>query len=287
MREQQFNTGAVEINYAEGPPTGPPLLILHGGAGSWRSGSGLIQALSGRWHVYAPDFRGHGGSGHVPGRYHLRDYVADTAAFLRYVVGEPAIIYGHSLGGEVAIMVAAQHPELVRAVIDGDAPLSAEDHPTEQPTHKAMNVLWHSLAGKPVPEIVAGLKETPVVLPGESTPRRAADVFGEDSPWFEFQATNLHQLDPDMLGAVLAGPKIMLEGYDPDMLLPAIRCPVLLLQGDPAVGGLLSDAEVQRGLSLLSSAMHVRLQGIGHELHGPPGQEQDVLWAIASFLERV
>ena len=134
MREKQFHRGGVEINFAEGPSSGPPLLTLHGGAGSWRSGSGLIQALSGQWHMYAPDFRGHGRSGHVPGRYHLRDYVADTAAFLHYVVAEPAVIYGHSLGGEVAIMVAAQHPELVRAVIDGDAPLSTEDHPSDPGT---------------------------------------------------------------------------------------------------------------------------------------------------------
>ena len=150
-----------------------------------------------------------------------------------------------------------------------------------------MNVLWHSLVGKPVPEIVVGLKETPVVLPGESGPRRAAEVFGDDNPWFEFQATNLHGLDPGMLGTVLAGPEILLEGYDPDKLLPAIRCPVLLLQGDPAAGGLLSDGGVERGTSLLTSATHVRLHGIGHELHGPPGQEQHVLRAIAPFLERV
>src|SRR5262245_53026388 len=117
LGERRFQTGSVEINYAESPPTGLPIVVLHGGAGSWRSGIGLIELLAERWHVYAPDFRGHGLSGRVPGRYVLRDYATDTAAFLERVVREPAVVYGHSLGGEVAIMVAAQHPPLVRALI--------------------------------------------------------------------------------------------------------------------------------------------------------------------------
>lgn len=287
MNERCFDTGTVALNYAEGPPNGPPFVLLHGGAGSWRSGAALIERLLPGRQVYAPDFRGHGKSGHVPSRYRLRDYVADTAAFLEGVVGEPAIVYGHSLGGEVAIMLAALRPELVRAVIDGDGPLSTENHPTEEPVHRAMNVLWHSLAGKPAPEIVAALKDMPVAVRKGEAPRRAADIFGEDSPWFELQATNLHQLDPDVLAAVLEGPETMLEGYDPQALLPAIRCPVLLLQADPAAGGVLQDEEVRTGLRLLPHATHVRLEGIGHELHGPPGQTQRVLDAMAPFLQSV
>jgi len=90
-----------------------------------------------------------------------------------------------------------------------------------------------------------------------------------------------------MLAAVLAGPEVMLEGYDPAHLLPAIRCPVLLLQGDPATGGLLRDDEVALGLRLLPQAAHVRLAGIGHELHGPPENVPRVLRAITPFLDDV
>jgi hypothetical protein len=31
MREASFNTGKVLLNYAEGPQTGPPLVLLHDG----------------------------------------------------------------------------------------------------------------------------------------------------------------------------------------------------------------------------------------------------------------
>ena len=287
LHERRFHTGTVELNYAEGPAVGSPFVVLHGGAGGWQSGLGLAELLAERWHVYAPDFRGHGLSGHVPGRYTLRDYAADTAAFLAGVVPEPAVVYGHSLGGEVAIMVAAHHPALVRALLVGDAPMLKENHVTQAPGHRAMNVLWHSLAGRPVDEIAAGLRQMPVAVPGAEAPVPAREAFGEESPWFAFQATNLNRLDPGTLAAVLAGPEVMLEGYDADTLLPAIGCPVLILQADPAAGGFLRDEEVELALQLLPRADHVRLPGIGHELHGPPGQERTVLEAITPLLNRL
>ncbi len=283
--ERLFHTGTVEINYGEGPPAGPPLVILHGGAASWRYADALIDLLVDRWHVFAPDFRGHGQSGHVPGHYRLADYAEDTAAFLRGVVREPAVVYGHSLGGEVAVMVAAQHPGLGQAVIVGDVPFSTHNHPTEQPDHRAMNELWHRLVGRPVAEIAAGLREMQVSVPGTTAPVRAGDAFGEEHPWFAFQASNLNRFDPGVISAVLEGAEVMLAGYDPEVLLPAISCPVLILQADPAAGSLLSDGEVGEGLRLLPRATHVRLEGIGHELHGRHAER--VLRAITPFLGAV
>ncbi len=288
LREHRFDTGLVAINYAEGPSNGPPFVLLHGGAGSWRYGQGLLAALLDHWHVYAPDFRGHGGSGRVAGHYQVMDYAADVAAFLAGVVREPAVVFGHSLGGWTALALAAEYPEVVRAVIDGDAPLTREGHrsPIEEPTHRAQNVLWHSLASRPVAEIASALKDTPYLVPGEATPRRYADVVGEDSPWFEFQATNLHQLDPDMLAAVLAGPGYLLAGLEPERTLPAIRCPVLLLQADPAAGGAWRDEEVREAMRLLRRGSHVRLVGLGHELYGT-GHVAEVVQAISPFLAQV
>lgn len=96
--------------------------MLHGLAARWQLFMPLIPALSQEWHVYALDFRGHGSSGRGE-RYWLEDYVADTVAFLRGIVQEAAVLYGHSLGGWVALVIAATHPELARAVIVGDSAL--------------------------------------------------------------------------------------------------------------------------------------------------------------------
>ncbi len=286
MQERRFDTGKVELNYAEGPPNGPPFVILHGGSGSWQYAEAFIDILKDRWHVFAPDFRGHGDSGHVPGHYAVRDYADDIIAFLAGVVREPAVLYGHSLGGEVAIMVAAQRPDLLLADIHGDVPLSRKQHTTQEDNfHRAMNKLWHQLAGKPEAEIEIALRDMPVKIPGADEPIRAEDALGKESPWFPFQASNLHRLDPDVLAAVLAGPDVMLDGYDPETLLPAITCPVLILQADPAAGGGMSDAEVDMGLKLLPEAQVVRLKGIDHSLHAMHSQE--ILDAISPFLSDV
>jgi pimeloyl-ACP methyl ester carboxylesterase len=108
---------------------------------------------------------------------------------------------------------------------------------------------------------------------------------GEDCTYFAHQATSLHQLDPDMLAAVLKGPASMVEGYEPEVLLPAITCPVLLMQADPAQGSALPDDEVKLALKLLRHATHVRMDGLTHALHAPPGGTQRVLEVFRPFVE--
>lgn len=267
LAEAAFQTREVALHYAEGPPTGPPLVVLHGGSGRWQYGQALLEAFAESWHVYAPDFRGHGRSGRVAGAYHLRDYVRDTAEFLAGVVQQPAILYGHSLGGEVGVMLAAQHPALVRALIVADSPLSMANHATEKPAHRAQNELWHTLAGKPVDEIEPALRQMAVPVPGEDALRPAEEAMGRENRYFAHQALSLHQLDPDMLAAVLAGPQVMLDGYEPELLLPAIDCPVLLIQADARHVSALSDHDVALGLRLLKHPTLVRLDGLGHPLH--------------------
>src|SRR5436305_9734293 len=107
--ERQFDSTSVSINYAKfdavpGAVPGYPLVLLHGGSARWQAALPIIPALSGFGPVYALDLRGHGKSGRVPGRYTLRDYTGDVSTFLEQVVREPAVLYGHSMGGQVAIM---------------------------------------------------------------------------------------------------------------------------------------------------------------------------------------
>jgi pimeloyl-ACP methyl ester carboxylesterase len=70
-----------------------------------------------------------------------------------------------------------------------------------------------------------------------------------------------------------------------DELLPAIRCPVLLLQADPAAGGVMTDAEVERALPLLRQPRHVRLEQTGHFLFDP--QKEPALRAMIEFFHSI
>jgi pimeloyl-ACP methyl ester carboxylesterase len=284
IKEHSFNTGVVTLNYAEGPASGPPLVLLHGGSARWQAFETIIPDLAADWHLYAPDFRGHGQSGRVAGGYRLQDYADDTIAFLRQQVSEPACIVGHSLGGMVALLVAAQCPECVQAVVVGDSPLTAETWLAVLNDGRDSLIFWRDLAGGAysMEEIAEALKDAPLRVPDHDQPVRMRDVVGEDDPVFKWLAQNLYQHDPDMLTMLIDEPEIAAAGYDMAVVLPSIRCPVLLLQADPQAGGLLTDAEIERALPLLAQPTHVRLEGVSHVLHNE--QKKPVLRAITDFL---
>ena len=54
--EKTFDAGGVRLSYAEGPETGPPLVLLHGLGRRWQVFMPLIPSLSLRWQIFAPDF---------------------------------------------------------------------------------------------------------------------------------------------------------------------------------------------------------------------------------------
>jgi hypothetical protein len=51
LRESTFDTGEIAINYGEGAPTGPPIILLHGMTGWWPDLEGVIEVLEPEWHV--------------------------------------------------------------------------------------------------------------------------------------------------------------------------------------------------------------------------------------------
>ena len=75
--EKRFNTGEAVLNYAEGPNNGPPLYLLHGFTNNWRFYQPIIPYLQTRWHIIAPDLRGHGKSAHTPKQYGLGYFYQD------------------------------------------------------------------------------------------------------------------------------------------------------------------------------------------------------------------
>jgi len=281
LQEHFFDTGTVRINYAEELASGAPLVLIHGGSASWQTFATIIPDFAARWHVYALDLRGHGRSSRVPGRYWLQDYADDLAAFLQHLTG-PAMLVGHSLGGMVAVMTAGQHPQLVRALVIGDAPLTRATWQQMLQDQRTQLCTWRDLAsaGLSEVELLATLKELPVIWGEHTSPVPARVALGEDADWFREMAANLRQLDPDMLTALVDEFEQTVAGYEPHVLLPAITCPVLLLQADPALAGLgMSEADVAQALTLLPDATHMQLQGLHHGFAVEPAR-------VCHFLEQ-
>ena len=284
IEEHTFDTGIVTINYAEIPSHGLPLVLLHGGNARWQAFGSILSELA-NWHIFAPDFRGHGTSGWVPNSYGLQDYIDDIIALLRERIQIPAYLFGHSLGGIVALMVASQYPQGVRAVVVGDAPLSRQTWwDALLPSLDRLRA-WRNMCGgqKSINEMIEFLKDSPIEESGKSEPVLMRDVIGEESPIYESLATNFYQCDPDMLTAILERFDSTARGYEMNTLLPAIQCPVLLLQADPNAGGVMTDMEIQQAWPLLVQPSHVRLDGVSHVLHNE--RKEPVVTALKTFLD--
>jgi pimeloyl-ACP methyl ester carboxylesterase len=279
--EHTFDAGEVRLNYAEGPANGAPLVLLHGLGRRWQVFLPVIPALSLRWRIFAPDLRGHGKSSHVARGYHGPQFSEDIAGFLRERVEAPAVLFGHSLGGMLAMQVAAHHPELVRALILGDNMIVARQ--LQHPMYTALFSGLRDLArgGGSVEKIAEGIGKIVLPVPGTGDSAAIRELPGNDEPYLLSWARCVQQADPDTYEMTLDGSS--LEGWDGEAVLRVITCPTLLLQGTPELGGLMSDADVALAAKLLSHHAHVKFSNLGHALFIQ--QPEPVLRAVTNFLE--
>lgn len=131
LRQHTLDVDGLALSYAEGDFDGAPLVLLHGLAARWQAFGPLIPALSTSWHLIALDLRGHGASGRAGDRYGIDDFAHDVVALLEARADEPAVVYGHSLGGWTGLWVAAHRPDLVRALVVADSAIDPAGIPAE------------------------------------------------------------------------------------------------------------------------------------------------------------
>ena len=269
--------GPPALHFAEGPPAGPTLLLLHGVTRCWRDWEPLLPALTREWRVIAPDHRGHGDSGRAES-YLVTDYVADAVRFVRGEMAAPLVILGHSLGAMVAAAVAAEVPDVVRRIVLADPPFHTMGNRIAATAWQAQftGVREAALRGGTVGELADALAEIRLPAPG-GTFKRLGDL--RDRASLLWSAECLTRFDPAVLTPVIEGR--WLDGYDVARILPRIRCPVLLLQADPAAGGVMTDADSDEVVQALSSCQRVRFPGVGHQLHRD--SPEAVLRALQEF----
>lgn len=92
------------------------LLLLHGALGSAEQMAPLADALSGGFAVHCLNFSGHGGAAPKE-QFSVAGFAAEVLACVRENELNNVAVFGYSMGGYVALYLAAHHPELVNSVI--------------------------------------------------------------------------------------------------------------------------------------------------------------------------
>jgi pimeloyl-ACP methyl ester carboxylesterase len=273
--------GVTIAGRAAGRPGGPPLVLLHGLSANASSWQPVVDRIGSTWRTYALDFRGHGTSAHTPGGYTLDDYRADAVALLD-MVGEPAVVVGHSLGSIVAATLAQEGHPLVDAIVLEDPPLFCVERAEFARTSfaRVFPVLHDHVArlqadGAPVDTYRALLAASPHPAGGTQGERLEPDAL-----WARAEA--LSQMDPDAFTAVLDGRTF--DGVEPDR---PIACPVLVLAADPACDPAFRPRDEQRLWACTPHADVECVAGAAHNIRGDRAGRARYLDLVARYLERV
>jgi pimeloyl-ACP methyl ester carboxylesterase len=186
--------------YYEVHGTGEPLILLHGGLGSSDMFSEIMPLLSKKRQVIAVDLQAHGRTADINRPLSYKAMADDVAALIHSLNIEKADVMGYSVGGEVALRTAIQHPEVVKKLVIVSATFSRDG--------------WY-------PEIVAGMTK----MGADS----AASM--KQTPMYQLYAhTAPRPEDWPVLHTKLG--EMFRKDYDWSKDLPAIKAPTLLVFGD-------------------------------------------------------
>ena len=102
----------IKISYLEWNSSTPEnFLLLHGLADQALVWQNFGEKLSDRYHIVAPDMRGHGESSKPTQGYTFSELIADLEGLMDHLNWSNAHILGHSWTGKLAAIWVKQNPQ--------------------------------------------------------------------------------------------------------------------------------------------------------------------------------
>jgi pimeloyl-ACP methyl ester carboxylesterase len=116
---RSFFSQRLRLHFVDyGRADAPLVVLVHGGRDHARSWDFVAAAIRDRYHVVAPDLRGHGDSAWAVGsQYAMPDYLLDLNQLMRHIGVRPVVLVGHSLGGAIVLQYAGTYPDRVSRVV--------------------------------------------------------------------------------------------------------------------------------------------------------------------------
>jgi pimeloyl-ACP methyl ester carboxylesterase len=162
--------GELKLYYERAGSGEPELLFVPGWSCDWRAFKPQFDYFAAAHTVTALDPRGFGKSDRPESGYHIRDFADDLARFCEQLGIVKPVVVGHSLGGGIAVELAARYPSLPRAVVLVDPnpidPLpetvkvfDAAADQLEGPSGDEVRRLWTEGMGARDPELARWISE--------------------------------------------------------------------------------------------------------------------------------
>jgi pimeloyl-ACP methyl ester carboxylesterase len=117
---KKIDLSGLNVHYVEAGK-GPPLLFLHGLGGSWKDWSATLPAFAASYQVMAVDFPGFGDSDQPEVKYSIEWLTEVVEKFIQERRLDGVNLVGHSMGGLVALNLAARPNSRVKRLIIIDA----------------------------------------------------------------------------------------------------------------------------------------------------------------------
>ena len=267
-----FRSGDLSLHYLEwGSSEATPIILLHHLNTHAHAWDQFAASMSDTYRVLALDMRGHGDSEwSKSGSYTTADHASDVAALMDDLELKRAIILGGSVGGRVALVYAAEHPQRAAALIMEDV------GPVRSP-ESAANFTRQAEAEVAEFDNLDAVVEYMRAHPGghsEHRPEAAWRYLAQHATKLQDNGKLAWKRDIAMHKTAEA-----LQLWDQ---VERIRCPFLLILGSDSTT--VSPEHRDRMMQSASNSTLVTVQGAGHiVVHDKPEEYQR---AVRQFLGR-
>jgi pimeloyl-ACP methyl ester carboxylesterase len=272
FHERAIRVNGLSLHYLDwGPPTAPPVVLLHGITGHARMWDHLAERLVPDRRVLALDQRGHGDSDPAPDDdYRVATMADDLAAFVSGLGLDRFALLGHSMGGRIAIQYAAAHAARLERLIVVDigpeielAGLQRVRDMMAQSPERIESLEW-------AVEYIrrANPRQDPHLL--RERVRHGLRRLPEGGLTWKY-AKGLRDM-------MRAGRRDVVDLWEP---LPRIPCPTLIVRG--ADSDILSPEVAKKMTGRLPEGRLVEIAGAGHTV--PADRPEDFVRQVRAFLE--
>jgi pimeloyl-ACP methyl ester carboxylesterase len=203
-RTVETGVGIHHVYDGRGTGTLPTIVLLHGfGAGATGFGPLMLRLMRETRRVFAPEAAGHGFSPRPRTRLDVELLFSSMREVLDREIDEPAIVFGNSLGGAIALSYQRESPSKVRGLVlaspagapSGEALgrlLSAFDLKSRRDAVALVRRLYHDppwyaglmasgvrevFASEPIRDVLASIRPEHAITPEQIAQLRAPTLF--------------------------------------------------------------------------------------------------------------